>query len=168
MGNSLSVQFMKANFHLLPLLLASIAAFAMTMTRYSQSPPKVPVRRRTSPLRLPWRDAAMLAAMAMTPPWAVAGTFVWPKSFVSQAATVSPPAARRVSASSQEHRRNKRKTWNGARFLMTFLTLDSIRVGSSRPTGKRVRSRPKRGLWCGGSMVTDRPPKTSAEWLLWF
>ena len=35
---------MKTNLHLLPLLLASIAAFAMTMTGYSQSPPKVTVR----------------------------------------------------------------------------------------------------------------------------
>ena len=49
----------------MPLLLASIAAFAMTMTRYSQSPPKVTVRRRTSPLRLPWGDAAMLAAILL-------------------------------------------------------------------------------------------------------
>ena len=49
----------------MPLRLASIAAFAMTMTGYSQSPPKVTVRRRTSPLRLPWRDAAMLAAILL-------------------------------------------------------------------------------------------------------
>jgi predicted esterase len=49
----------------MPLLLASIAAFAMTMTGYTQSPPKVPVRRRTSPPRLPWRDAAMLAAILL-------------------------------------------------------------------------------------------------------
>jgi hypothetical protein len=45
---------MKTNLRLLPLLLASIAAFVMTMTGYRQSPPKVPVRRRMSPLRLPW------------------------------------------------------------------------------------------------------------------
>ena len=49
----------------IPLLLASIATFAMKMTGYSQSPPKVPVRRRMSPLRLPWRDAAMLAAILL-------------------------------------------------------------------------------------------------------
>src|SRR5437879_6532388 len=49
----------------MPLFLASIATFAMTMTGYSQSPPKVPVRRRTSPRRLPWRDAAMLAAVLL-------------------------------------------------------------------------------------------------------
>ena len=55
----------------MPLLLASIAAFAMTMTGYSQSPPKVTVRRRSSPLRLPWPYAimaAMLAAILL--PWA--------------------------------------------------------------------------------------------------
>jgi Immunoglobulin I-set domain len=49
----------------MPLLLATIAAFAMTMTGYSQAPPKVTVRRRTSPLRLPWRNAAMLAAILL-------------------------------------------------------------------------------------------------------
>ena len=49
----------------MPLRLASIAAFVMTMTGSSQSPPKVTVRRRTSPLRLPWRDAAMLAAILL-------------------------------------------------------------------------------------------------------
>ena len=56
---------MKNNLNLLPLLLASIAAFVMTMTGYRQSPPKVPVRRRMSPLRLPWCDAAMLAAILL-------------------------------------------------------------------------------------------------------
>jgi len=39
----------------MPLLLASIAAFAMTMTGYSQSPPRVPVRRRKRPLSAPGR-----------------------------------------------------------------------------------------------------------------
>jgi hypothetical protein len=49
----------------MPLLLASIATFAMSVTGYSQSPPNVPVRRRMSPLRLSWRDAAMLAAILL-------------------------------------------------------------------------------------------------------
>lgn len=57
---------MKTNLHLLPLLLASVAAFAMTMTAYSQSPPKGTVRRRTSPLRSPGRDASMLAAILLS------------------------------------------------------------------------------------------------------
>lgn len=54
---------MKTDF--LPRLLASIAAFGMTMTGYRQSPPKVTVRRRRSPLRLPWHDAAILAAVLL-------------------------------------------------------------------------------------------------------
>jgi len=49
----------------MPLLLASIATFARTVTGYTQSLPKVPVRRRMTPLRLPWRDAAMLAAILL-------------------------------------------------------------------------------------------------------
>lgn len=49
----------------MPLLLASIATFAMTMTGYRQSSPKVPVRRRTNPLRVPWREAGMLAAILL-------------------------------------------------------------------------------------------------------
>lgn len=42
--NLWSVRFMKTPLHLLPLLLASIAVFVVTMTGYSQSPPKVTVR----------------------------------------------------------------------------------------------------------------------------
>jgi len=49
----------------MPFLLASVAGFAMTMMSQSQSPAKVPVRRRTNWLRLPWRDAAMLAAVLL-------------------------------------------------------------------------------------------------------
>jgi len=49
----------------IPLLLASIAAFAMTMKGYRQSPRKVTVRRRTSPLRLPGFGAALLSATAL-------------------------------------------------------------------------------------------------------
>ena len=56
---------MKTHLYLLRLFLSSIAAFDMRATHYSQSPPKVTVRRRTSPLRLPWRDAAMLAAILL-------------------------------------------------------------------------------------------------------
>jgi predicted esterase len=55
---------MKTNLHLPPLLLASIAALVMRMTGYIQSPSKVPVRRRISPLRLPWPYAGMAAMVA--------------------------------------------------------------------------------------------------------
>jgi predicted esterase len=48
----------------MPLLPASTATFARTVTGYSQSPPKVPVRRRMSRLRLPWHYAGMAAALA--------------------------------------------------------------------------------------------------------
>jgi len=63
---------MKTNLHLLPLLLASIAAFVMTMTGYRQSSPKVPVRRRMSPLRLPWPGMAAMVAAILLPCAAVA------------------------------------------------------------------------------------------------
>ena len=49
----------------MPLLLASLATFARTVTGYRQSPSKGTVRRRMSPLRLRWRDAAMLAAILL-------------------------------------------------------------------------------------------------------
>ncbi len=50
----------------IPLLPASIAAFATAMTGYSESPPKATVRRRMSPLKRPWRDATMLAAILLS------------------------------------------------------------------------------------------------------
>src|SRR6185503_6415441 len=83
----------------MPLLLASIAAFAMTMTGYSQSPPKVTVRRRRSPLRLPWHDAAMLAAILLPCAAIASPPVVKPSSsFNSQSVFVGASATFTITA----------------------------------------------------------------------
>ena len=93
---------MKTNLHLLPLLLASIAAFVMTMTGYRQSPPKVPVRRRMSPLRLPCPYpgmAAMIAAILLPCAAIASPPVVKPSSsFNSQSVYVNASATFTVTA----------------------------------------------------------------------
>jgi poly(3-hydroxybutyrate) depolymerase len=87
----------------MPLLLASIAAFAMRMAGYSQSPPKVTVRRRTSPLRFPWRDAALLAAIqlacaAISPAVASPPVIIPSSSFNSQSVFAGASATFTITA----------------------------------------------------------------------
>ncbi len=86
-------------------LLASIAGFVITMTGYSQSPPKVTVRRRTSPLKLPGCDAAMLAAIllpcAAIPPTAASPPVINPSSsFNSQSVFVGASTTFTITATS--------------------------------------------------------------------
>jgi predicted esterase len=83
----------------IPLFLASIAAFSMTMTGYSQSPPKIPVRRRTSPLRLPRRGAAMLAAILLSCAAIASPPVITPSSsFNSQSVFVGASATFTITA----------------------------------------------------------------------
>ena len=117
----------------MPLLLASIAAFGMTMTCYNQSPPKVTDRRRKSPLRLPWRDAAMLAAILLP-----------------CAAIASPPVVKPSSSF------NSQSVFVGASATFTITaTGDAPLVYQWRPDGADLPGQTNKTLRIGATQPPD-------------
>lgn len=132
---------MKTNLHLLPLLLASIAAFVMTMTGYRQSPPKVPVRRRMSPLRLPWPYpgmAAMVAAIllpcaAISPAAALPPVIKPSSSFNSQSVFVGASATFTITATGDAPISYQ---WRRDGAELPGQTNKTLRIGSTQPANE--------------------------------
>ena len=118
----------------MPLLLASIAAFAMTMTGYSQSPPKVTVRRRTSPLKLPGPSAnmaAMLAAVLLPCAAIAAPPVVKPSSsFNSQSVFVGGIATFTIAATGDAPLVYQ---WRQDGADLPGQTNKTLRIGSTQP-----------------------------------